>query len=153
MGRDVRYQGAIVRDDHLLLIRHRMDADGRTFWIFPGGGLEPGESPEDCVRREMKEETDLDVRVSRLALDVPEPAADSPYRRLKTYLCEPLAGEAKAGFEPEIPERAATSYAIVAVGWFNLRDESAWDPEMCSDPYTYPQVQQLRQALGYLRPG
>ena len=150
MGRDVRYQGAIVRDDQLILIRHRMDADGRTFWIFPGGGIEARESPEECVRREMKEETDLDVRVVRLVLDVPEPASDSPYRRLKTYLCEARRGQAKAGFEPEIPERAATSYAIVDVKWFDLRDESDWDPEMLCDPFTYPQVQSLRQALGYL---
>ncbi len=151
MPRDIRYQGAIVRDDHLLLIRHRMDADGRTYWILPGGGLEPRESPEDCVRREMKEETDLDVRVVRLVLDVPEHAADSPYRRLQTYLCEHRAGEAKAGFEPE-PE-AASSYAIVEVKWFDLRDESGWDSELLTDDISYPQVRQLRQVLGYLAKG
>ncbi len=148
MPREIRYQGAIVRDHHVLLIRNCRVADGVTYWLLPGGGLEPGESPEDCVRREMKEETGLDVRVRRMVLDLPETAPDSTYRRRHTYLCEPLSGEARAGFEPE-PETRSW-YTIVEVGWFDLRDESGWGPEMLADDITCPQVRALRQALGYL---
>jgi hypothetical protein len=44
--RDARYQGAIVRDHCLLLIKHRFYADRHNYWLLPGGGREDGESEE-----------------------------------------------------------------------------------------------------------
>ena len=54
----------LVSDERraLLLIRH--SNDGR--WNVPGGCVEPDESPEDAVRREIGEETGLDVVPTRL---------------------------------------------------------------------------------------
>ncbi len=46
-------------DDRALLVRWRL-AD-RDVWGTPGGGIEPGESHHDAVRRELLEETGLDV--------------------------------------------------------------------------------------------
>jgi ADP-ribose pyrophosphatase len=44
-------------DPSVLLIRqYRYAADG-MLWEIPAGVLEPGESPEDCARRELSEET------------------------------------------------------------------------------------------------
>ncbi len=34
-------------------------------WVFPGGRIEPGETPEACATRESKEETGLDVEIVR----------------------------------------------------------------------------------------
>jgi len=42
-------------DDRVLLVRERR-ADGSTFWTLPGGGIRAGESPTDCLRRELAEE-------------------------------------------------------------------------------------------------
>jgi ADP-ribose pyrophosphatase YjhB (NUDIX family) len=39
----------------VLLLRH-VDGHGREFWATPGGGLEPGETPEQAARREASEE-------------------------------------------------------------------------------------------------
>ncbi len=145
--RDIRYQGAIIRDHDILLIRHREHENGRSYWILPGGGIEPGETEEDCVIREMKEETNLEVRIVSLILDeLSHP--NSFYRSFKTYLCEPDMGEPSPGFEPE-PE-AASWYSIVEVKWFNLHDETRWDPVLIADPYTYNQLQRVRKKLGYL---
>jgi ADP-ribose pyrophosphatase YjhB (NUDIX family) len=145
--RDARYQGAIVREHCLLLIKHHFFASGNSYWLLPGGGQEDGESEEQAVRREMHEETGLEVRVERLLLEEPAPEGDRFYRRLKTYLCTPVGGEAGPGYEPE--EDAAAAYAIAEVGWFDLRDPSSWDPQMVSDKITYPLVRRVRAALGY----
>ena len=146
MPRHTRYQGAIVRDHHLLLIRHQHHDDGRTYWLVPGGGIEPGESEEDCVRRELREETGLEVQIERLLVD--EAALPGGiYRWMKTYLCSVLSGEAHPGYEPE--EEAAAVYAIVEVRWFDLRAPQDWFALLNSDPITAPLVRQIRAALGY----
>ena len=44
-----RYQGVILKDSRVLLIRHQEHASGRDYWIIPGGGRLDGESEEDCV--------------------------------------------------------------------------------------------------------
>lgn len=47
-----------------ILISHRFpDAHLPDFWEFPGGKVEPGESSADCARREVLEETGVQVQV------------------------------------------------------------------------------------------
>ena len=55
--------GAVVHDDagRLLLVRRGRDPH-RGRWSLPGGRVEPGESPEQAVEREVREETGLSVR-------------------------------------------------------------------------------------------
>ena len=47
----------LTPDRHVLLMRVREPISGNEFWVTPGGGLEPGESDEDALRREVAEET------------------------------------------------------------------------------------------------
>jgi len=145
--RDVRYQGAVIRDDRILLIRHQeYTCGGRDYWVVPGGGRLVGESEDACVVREMKEETNLDVQVERLLLDESTPTG-RVYQRYKTYLCTAPGGEATPGYEPE-PE-AAQSYGIVEVGWFDLRDAASWDVKVRDDALTYTLLRKLQAILGY----
>ncbi len=146
MARIIRYQGAIVQDDKILLIRHRQHDTGESYWLFPGGGIEEGESEEACVEREMWEETNLRVSADRLLLD--EPAQPGGvYQRHRTFLCSVVSGTAAPGYEPE--EDAAAAYGIVEVGWFDLRDESGWPALAKSDSITYPQLLSAQKALGF----
>jgi 8-oxo-dGTP diphosphatase len=146
MKRSIRYQGAIVRDHSILLVKHREHASGRSYWVIPGGGREANETPQECVRREMLEETHLEVQVERLLLDEFRVPA-SAYRRLKTYLCSAENGEARAGYEPEY--EAAQFYAITEAKWFDLRSPVHWDEQVLNDPLTYPLLRRIQAILGY----
>lgn len=57
----VSVKGVVVRDGRVALLRNERDE-----WELPGGKLEPGESPEACVAREIEEELGLAVEASRI---------------------------------------------------------------------------------------
>jgi 8-oxo-dGTP diphosphatase len=145
MTRIYRYQGAILRDHHILLIRHQEHQSGRDYWLVPGGGLEPGETEEACVTREMREETNLDVRVERLLFEEQWQEDGGVYRGARTFLCTPISGQAKPGYEPE-PE-AASHYAIVEVRWVDLENEASWGQKITQDRLTYPFLKKVQAAL------
>ncbi|MDF2563887.1 MAG: hydrolase [Massilibacillus sp.] len=57
---------ALLIKNGLCLIAKRRDGDHLAkLWEFPGGKIEAGETPEECLRREMNEEFQIDVKVGR----------------------------------------------------------------------------------------
>ena len=57
MTRTTRYQGAIIREHHILLLKQTEHASGRSYWLLPGGRIEPEETEERCVQREVLTKT------------------------------------------------------------------------------------------------
>jgi len=59
----------IIRDGRKILTLKRSETDDYmpSKWDFPGGVLDPGETLEDGIKREVHEETGLTVTVSRVA--------------------------------------------------------------------------------------
>src|SRR5512136_659581 len=58
----------LIQGDRIALIdRHR---SGRHYIVFPGGKVEPGESPAQAARREALEELGLEVEVGRMVAEV-----------------------------------------------------------------------------------
>jgi ADP-ribose pyrophosphatase YjhB (NUDIX family) len=146
MSQVTRYQAAIMRDEEILLIKHQEHKNGRAYWVLPGGGIENGETEVQCVRREVQEETNLEIEVVELLLDEPPQHEEKGvYQRFKTFLCHPITIAATPGYEPE-PE-AAAKYAITDVGWYNIRDETTWDQLIVNDPITAPGLRRIRAAL------
>jgi len=87
---------AIIFDDQerILLCEHTY----RKFypWGLPGGGLEYGEKPEDGVRREVWEETGLEVRVEKLLF---AESAPNDHHVSLIYQCKIAGGVFKPNFE------------------------------------------------------
>ncbi len=54
----------IVRDGLILATRRGKDMDHAGLWEFPGGKLHPGETYEECLIREIKEELNVTVRIT-----------------------------------------------------------------------------------------
>ena len=55
----------IIKDGHVFATQ-RGYGEWQGWWEFPGGKMEAGESPQEALRREIKEELDADVSVGEL---------------------------------------------------------------------------------------
>lgn len=54
--------GIVQRGEYVLVVR-RKHSEGKLLWQFPGGTVEEGETFEDAVIRELKEETGINAKV------------------------------------------------------------------------------------------
>ncbi|HRC56584.1 MAG: (deoxy)nucleoside triphosphate pyrophosphohydrolase [Myxococcales bacterium] len=86
----------LIRDDQqrILLTRRRPDQSLPNFWEFPGGKIEPGESPEVALARELAEEIGVTVELGRIwdVLFVAYPEFDL---LMLVYPCRIVAGVAR----------------------------------------------------------
>ena len=105
----VRVCAAIVRDGAILMVRH--EHEGRTYWTLPGGAVEPGETPEQAIVREVREEVCLVGRCG-------EPLFEAPAGERGVEVC--FAVEIDAGAQPRLgcdPELASDAQILTDVAW------------------------------------
>ncbi|MRH93520.1 NUDIX domain-containing protein [Nocardia sp. SYP-A9097] len=57
----ISVKGVVVRDGRVLLLKNE-----RGEWELPGGRIEPGETPEECLAREIAEETQWPVTIGAI---------------------------------------------------------------------------------------
>ncbi|MGW5054192.1 NUDIX hydrolase [Actinokineospora sp. NPDC004072] len=93
----IRCVGAVVHDaaGRLLLIR-RARPPGAGLWSLPGGKVDPGESDAEAVRREVREETGLEVAVGAFVGRVERPAPSGVFD-IHDYACVVTGGDLRAG--------------------------------------------------------
>jgi 8-oxo-dGTP diphosphatase len=53
----------LIKDKRILIAQRKHSGKLPGKWEFPGGKIEEGESPEECLKRELKEELNIDISV------------------------------------------------------------------------------------------
>jgi 8-oxo-dGTP diphosphatase len=94
-GKVMKVARAVIEKDGYILAAQRGEDVGYSLkWEFPGGKIKEGESPVECVVREIKEELDAEV-------DIVYPLKDHMFKRgykdmkVISFVCRMLDGEAK----------------------------------------------------------
>ncbi|MEM7796755.1 MAG: A/G-specific adenine glycosylase [Cyanobacteria bacterium P01_C01_bin.118] len=85
---------AVIYDDngHILIDRRKQEGLLGGLWEFPGGKIEPNETVEDCVKREIKEELGIEIEVNDRLITVNH--AYSHFKvTLNVFNCTHLSGE------------------------------------------------------------
>ena len=83
---------AIIVRDGRIFATQRGYGDWKDWWEFPGGKVEPGESPEDALKREIREELATEIEVDELLTTV---EYDYPkfHLTMHCYLCTIISGD------------------------------------------------------------
>ncbi|MGE5674278.1 MAG: NUDIX domain-containing protein [Mycobacterium leprae] len=103
----------IVEQGNLLLVRYYYPRENAWYWNFPGGTLEPGETLEEAVRRELMEECCVQIDVGPLLLREAIPKRN--YIR-HFFLCSIREGR------PRVSDNPLTNDSIGAIEWVPLSD-------------------------------
>jgi len=108
---------AIIKDDKILMVCHQTPS--RTYWTFPGGGVNDGEELEDAVIREVKEKTGLDVRPIRLLFE-----EEYEFGMSYCYLAELIGDntELTLDFLP-VEEFLFSGTILCSAAWHSIKDK------------------------------
>jgi 8-oxo-dGTP diphosphatase len=115
--------GAVILHEGKVALIQRGKEPLRGRWVIPGGTVEPGESLEDAVVREVREETGLIVQPEEVVLVFDRILKDGEELRyhyvIIDYRCRYIAGELVAGTD------------AAAAAWVGPEDLAAYDvPEL-----------------------
>lgn len=110
----IRVCGVCIEDGKILLLNHIGIRENSDFWCPPGGGLQFGETIEDCLKREFLEETNTEISVGKF-LKVHE-FVNPPFHAVELfYEVKIISGIAIIGIDPEMEEQI-----ISDLRWFSL---------------------------------
>lgn len=116
-------RGVILHDNNLLLLRRtRQNSEGKIDnWLsIPGGGLDPGETPQQAVVRELQEELGITATIDSFLAKQDVPVDES---RHYYFLCSILEGEPHIQEQSEEYERMQSEIPnTYAIEWTNAAD-------------------------------
>ena len=72
--KSIEVVAAIIRKGDKIFATQRGYGDWKDWWEFPGGKMEPGETPEEALKREIQEELSTEISVDKFLCTVEEAA-------------------------------------------------------------------------------
>ena len=83
---------AIIKKEDKVFITQRGHGEFKGVWEFPGGKIESGETPEEAIVREIKEELKSEVRAERFFDEINDIHGDKCFN-VKFFICSLVSGE------------------------------------------------------------
>ena len=87
----IRVVAALIFHGGKLFATQRGYGDWRDYWEFPGGKIEPGETPEEALVREIREELDTEIEVGEKLADIEYDYPDF-HLSMSCFSCRVLSG-------------------------------------------------------------
>lgn len=87
----VRVVAAVIRKDNKIFATQRGYGEFKDGWEFPGGKIEEGETPEQALTREIKEELNTEIQVGKL-IDTIEYDYPKFHLSMDCFWCEIMQG-------------------------------------------------------------
>ena len=89
--KSIEVVAAVIEDGGRIFATQRGYGEFKDMWEFPGGKMEAGESREEALRREIREELDTEIAVGKLLCTV---EYDYPafHLTMHCYLCSVVSG-------------------------------------------------------------
>ena len=88
----IKVVAAIIKKNDRIFATQRGYGDFKDGWEFPGGKVEEGETPQEALMREIREELAADIRVGEL-FDTVEYDYPEFHLSMKCYICELVSEE------------------------------------------------------------
>lgn len=136
----IRCQAVILKDNQILVLKQYNFINNEEYWLLPGGKVEEGETPEEAIKREIKEETNLDVDVKALLFDE-FTDTDSFYSRHMTFSCVPKG----TSFE-KIGNETVSFRKILELVWCSIINENDWNPYLLKSQFN-PSMNSIKNKL------
>lgn len=92
MIKTVNVVAAVIEDGDCIFATQRGYGEFKNGWEVPGGKIEPGETPQQALKREIKEELDAEITVGDL-LTVVEHDYPTFHLSMQCFLCTVASGE------------------------------------------------------------
>lgn len=92
MKKTIHVVASIIVKDGRIFATQRGYGEWKGWWEFPGGKVEPGETPEDALVREIREELATEIRVGSHVTTV-EWDCPAFHLSMRCYLCSVVSGE------------------------------------------------------------